>query len=66
MSGSGKAGKAGQRARTVGRLLWFLSISRNALCIVIASGVAKAFDVYTDGPPFAIVGEPCGYRTPMS
>lgn len=44
--------------RSLGQVLWFLSIGRNALCIFIASVISKVLDEYTDGEvPFAIVGE---------
>lgn len=44
--------------RVLGRILWFLSIGRNALCIGIASVVAKVCYEYMDTEvPFAIVGD---------
>lgn len=48
----------GRRAPTLARVLWFLSIGRNALCIFIAALIAKACHHFMDGEvPFAIVGD---------
>ncbi|XP_034248094.1 sodium-independent sulfate anion transporter-like isoform X2 [Thrips palmi] len=44
---------------TAGRVLWFLSISRNALCIFLAALVAKVLSHFSEDEevPFAIVGD---------